>query len=412
MTSITTRTLACGATMVHEHIPAARSVAVRIMVPVGIASDPEGRDGESAMLSEYVFRGAGGLDSRQLSDALDREGVNRSVRPGAARMTFGATMLADRFDAGMPLALSMLRDPAMPDDALEPVRSLCLQAIESLDDDPQHLVMLRLGERARPAPFNRHGYGVPEEIAAMDAASLREAWRRRCVPGGSIIAVAGGIEAEAAAERMDRWLEGWTGTMAEPVESAAPVRGSTTIEQETAQVHIGLAWDAMPESHPDSMREKLAVAILSGGTSGRLFSEVRQKRALCYSVGASYSAGRDRGLVSLYAGTTPERAQETLDVSVGEIRRLAEGFADDEFARAAVGMKSRIVMQGESTPARAGALASDQYRIGRPRSLDERLAAVEAVTADDLRRYVAGRDLGAFTLATIGPRPLTVPAEA
>ncbi len=406
MSSIRTRTLAGGTVMVHEHIPAARSVATRIMVPVGVAADADDRDGESAMLSEYVFRGAGDLDSRALSDAMDREGVSRSVRPGGTRMTFGATMLADRFDAGMPLVLSMMRSPAMPADALEAVRSLCLQAIESLEDDPQHLVMLRLAERAVPAPFNRHGYGRPEAIEAMDAASLQEAWRRRCVPGGSIIAVAGGIEADAAFDRMERWLEGWSGTATEPAETAVPIRGTQAIEQETAQVHIALGWDGVKESHPDSMREKLAIAILSGGSSGRLFTEVRQKRSLCYSVGASFSAGRDRGLVTLYAGTTPERAQETLDVSLAEIRRLAEGFTDEEHARVVVGMKSRIVMQGESTPARASALASDQYRIGRPRSLEERLAAVDAVTAEDLRRYVAGREIGPISMVTIGPRPL------
>jgi predicted Zn-dependent peptidase len=384
-------------------------VAVRIMVPVGTAGDAPDRDGESAMLAEYVFRGAGGRDSRQLSDDLDRQGVDRSVRPGPLRTTFGATMLADRFDAGMPLVISMLREPALPVDALEPVRSLCLQGIDSLEDDPQHLVMVRLGERAQPAPFNRHGYGDADAIRAMDAASLREAWRRRCVPGGSIISVAGGVGPDAAFDRMEQWLDGWTGELAEPEETAPAQRGVHAIEQETAQVHIGLAWDAVPESHPDAMRERLAIAILSGGTSGRLFSEVRQKRSLCYSVGASYAAGRDRGLVTLYAGTTPDRAQETLDVSMAEVRRLAEGFGDEEFRRAVIGLKSRLVMQGESTPARAAALASDQHRIGRPRSLDERLAEVEAVTADDLRRYVADRSPGPFTLATIGPRPLEIP---
>ncbi len=409
MNEIRTRTLSNGAVMVHEHVPAARSVAVRIMVPVGTAGDAPDRDGESAMLAEYVFRGAGGRDSRQLSDDLDRQGVDRSVRPGPLRTTFGATMLADRFDDGMPLVISMLREPALPIDALEPVRSLCLQAIDSLEDDPQHLVMIRLGERAQPAPFNRHGYGDVDAIRAMDAASLREAWRRRCVPGGSIISVAGGVTPDAAFDRMEQWLEGWTGAVAEPEETAPAQRGVHPMEQETAQVHIGLAWDAVPESHPDAMRERLAIAILSGGTSGRLFSEVRQKRSLCYSVGASYAAGRDRGLVTLYAGTTPERAQETLDVSMAEVRRLAEGFSDEEFRRAVIGLKSRLVMQGESTPARAAALASDQHRIGRPRSLDERLAEVEAVTADDLRRYVADRSPGPFTLATIGPRPLAIP---
>ena len=80
--------------------------------------------------------------------------------------------------------------------------------------------------------------------------------------------------------------------------------------------------DAPPEPDPDSPLERLAVAVLSGGTSARLFTEVRQKRSLCYSVSAAYQAGRDRGLISLYAGTTPQRAGQTLEVCLEEIRRL------------------------------------------------------------------------------------------
>ncbi|MFK7959691.1 MAG: M16 family metallopeptidase [Phycisphaerales bacterium] len=410
MSSIVSRTLSCGAQLVHEHIPAAGSVAVRIMVPVGGASDPVGAVGRAAMLSEYVFRGAGELDSRGLSEALDRCGVDRSCTAGAHRMVFGATMLASQFENGMDLVLDMVRRPTMPDDALEPVRRLCLQAIDGMEDDPQHLVMLRLRERANPAPFDRHGYGDADDIAGMSASDLRDAWAERCVPEGAIISVAGGVAVEHVEARLEAWLRGWSGAASEPDVSAEALRGVRHIEQESAQVHLAVAWDAPPEGSPDAILERLSNAVLSGSTSGRLFSEVRAKRSLCYSVGASYAAGRDRGLVSLYAGTTPERAQETLDVCIGEIHRMSEGITDDEFRRAVIGLKSRVVMQGESTPARASALASDQFRLGRPRSLEEVMAAIDAVDLDRLQAYVAERTPGPFTVVSIGPRPVTPPS--
>jgi predicted Zn-dependent peptidase len=160
------------------------------------------------------------------------------------------------------------------------------------------------------------------------------------------------------------------------------------------------------------MLERLAVGVLSGGTSGRLFTEVRQKRALCYSVGASYRGGKEHGMVSLYAGTTPERAQETVDVCLAEIHRLREGATASELDRAANRLKAHLVMAGESTAARAAAIASDQFRIGRPRSLQEFAAAVDAVTLDALNDYLARRDFGEFTVASIGPVELAARVEA
>ncbi|MHC5024979.1 MAG: hypothetical protein ACYTGG_13930, partial [Planctomycetota bacterium] len=78
----------------------------------------------------------------------------------------------------------------------------------------------------------------------------------------------------------------------------------------------------------------------------------------------------------------------------------------EEFARATVGLKSRLVMQGESTPARASMLATDHFRLGRARSLDDITRAIDAVTLAELNAYLATRAPGPMTIATIGPEPL------
>jgi predicted Zn-dependent peptidase len=407
MSTIQTIPLDCGATLVFEPIDGVASVALNWMLPPGSSSDPDNADGLTAVLSELIFRGAGGLNSRMHSDALDRIGIQRSSHVSTHHMRLTATLVGHRLDEAVPLLAAMVTQPALPADAVEAVRSLCLQSLESLGDDPQHLVMLRLREHHQPPPFNRHGYGERAVLEQCTIQDLRRSWTGRCVPGGSILAGAGAGAPQAIARRLNRELSGWSGDHTPPVETASPVRGRVHVPQETAQMHIGMAWEAPREADPNSMLERLAMGVLSGGTSGRLFTEVRQKRSLCYSVGASYAAGRDTGTVTLYAGTTPKRAQETLDVCGAEVTRLSEGVAPDEFERATVGLKSRLIMQGESTAARAAAIGSDHFRIGRARTLEELATSVDAVTLDRLNDYLRTRRYEPCTVASVGPVELS-----
>ncbi len=406
MTGIRTINLGCGATLVVEPILNVSSCAMSWLVPVGSATDSPDGDGQAAMLSELIFRGAGGLNSRDHSDALDRLGVQRSSQVHTHHLRLGSVVLGSRLTEALPLVTAMLCEPVIPDDALEAVRRLCLQTLESLEDEPQRSVMLRLRERHLPAPFNRHGHGKREVLERCSIEDLREAWIERCTPAGTIIAAAGDVDGDALAEQLNELMSDWSGGHSEPVELSPAVRGQHHDQQDTAQVHVALAYDAPQESDPSSMLERVAVAVLSGGTSGRLFTELRQKRSLCYSVGASLYAGRDRGLVTVYVGTTPERAKESLKVCKDEIRRLLEGVRNDEFTRAVLGLKSHLIMQGESTTARAAAIGQDQYRLDRTRTLEQMARAIDAITVDQLNAYLRSRDFGEFTTTTIGAVPV------
>src|SRR5262249_61418966 len=98
-----------------------------------------------------------------------------------------------------------------------------------------------------------------------------------------------------------------------PGENPAP------LAKETTQTQIGVAYPSVPFNHPDYYAAQGAVNVLSGGMSSRLFTEVREKRGLCYAVWATYQTFKDRGSVLCYAGTTNERAQETLDVLLAQL---------------------------------------------------------------------------------------------
>src|SRR6185503_11085303 len=151
------------------------------------------------------------------------------------------------------------------------------------------------------------------------------------------------------------------------------------LKQETNQSQIGLAWDAIPDAHPDSILLQTAMNVLSGGMGARLFTEIREKQGLCYSVHAGYASLKTQGAIFGYSGTSPDRAQKTLDSFIIELHRLEKGITQDELDRAKIGMKSRVIMQGECAGTCAARLAHDFYHRGRTRTLDELRALIEAV---------------------------------
>ncbi len=415
MTTISSRSLACGMPLIVESIPGVQSVALEWYLPAGSATDPEPLQGLSPMWAELIFRGSADLDSRAQADALDRLGINRGADAGTFYLRLSATLLGDRLLDALPLIVDMVRRPRFDAEAIDPVRDLALQALESLADDPHERAALALRERHNPAPINRSGMGTPEGLAAITRDDVVRGWERQVRPIGSILAIAGHVpDSAAVGARLDQLLHGWSGASPTVTWSDAPAKGTYHhIDDKSSQVQIVLMHDAPPEPHPDSVPERLVSSILSGGMSARLFTEVREKRGLCYSVSESYSTDRDFGRCTAYVGTTPERAQESLDVLLAELERVntPDGrAAPDEFARSLVGIKSRIILSGESTGARAAALAGDQHKLGRPRSLDEIARDYETLTLDRLNAYLARRTLGPATIVTLGPTALKRPA--
>ncbi|MFN0010943.1 MAG: M16 family metallopeptidase [Phycisphaerales bacterium] len=410
MNTISTITLACGMPLLVEPMSGVRSVGLTWLLPAGVATEPPDRRGLTPVLAEMAMRGAGMLDSRAQADAFDKLGVNRGLEPGGVYLRLTATLTGDRLNDALPLFADIVRRPMLGADALEPARELALQSLAGVKDNPQERVAIALSEAFNPLPLERCTHGTEAGLAAITRDDVLKAWSERVRPRGAILAIAGAVDAAATAARLDELLKGWEGSAPLPALAPNALAGTMRhIEDGTSQVQVMVAHAAPREADGDSIHEKMAAAVLSGGSSARLFTEVREKRALCYSVSAGYGPDREFGRVVAYVGTTPDKAQESLDVLVAELKRLrtpAGAATAEEFARAVVRAKTGLVFSGESTSARAGSLAGDFHRLGRGRSLAEMAAQVDGATLKGLNEYLARAPMGRLTVVTLGPKGL------
>jgi predicted Zn-dependent peptidase len=413
--AIKIRELECGAVLLVEPMAGVKSCALNWSLPAGAAAEPDNRLGLCGIVAEMVQRGAGGLSSRQHADALDAAGVSRSLDTGVRTARLAATFVGEDLNEAVPLLADMIVRPALATDSFAPAQSLAIQELDALADDPQEWAGVEAMTRHLPAPLNRSTYGTREGLQACTHADAVAFHRRWFVPRGSIIALAGDVDPTLAQDTLNAALAGWQGKAGEAVATGTPERGTHHVDDDGAQVQIVLVRDAPRDGTPEAACERLAAAVLSGGMSGRLFTEVREKRGLCYAVHAGYTPERETGWLTAYVGTTPERAAESLEVLQAELDRLATPAGAptaEEFERARVGLKSRIVFGGESTSARAGALASDYRKLARCRTLEERVAEIDAVTPAQLADPLARFDRGRATVLTLGQPLGAKPAAA
>jgi predicted Zn-dependent peptidase len=248
--------------------------------------------------------------------------------------------------------------------------------------------------------------GKKDDLQKLTAELSRSDYARRYHAREAILSLAGNIDFERAKEQVARHFGDWNGTAEQTIEVMPPPGNVHHEHQDSEQTHIGIGYPSVPETDPDYYTVRLAMEVLSGGMSGRLFTEIREKRALVYSVWAGYSSMKGQGSILGYAGTSNDRAQATLDTFIGELHRFSDGITAEELARAKTGLKAGTIMQGESTSARAGAIAHDFFVRGRIRTLDEISKAIDSISLDQINAYLKQHKPGPFTIVTVGPKQL------
>ncbi len=389
MATITTETLRNGLVLAVEEQPENRGAAFTLLVPAGATTDPEPYLGSAAVMEHWLWKGAGSYDARAFAEALDDLGVRRGSETGVEYTTFSAALLPEVLPRALELFSLMFLAPRLADETFESARRAVEEELAALEDDPPKKLFVRLRREVFQSPHGRNVEGSFESLARLSPETLRAQYPRRYTPRGAILAVAGGVRFGEVRDAVQKTFGCWGGPeVALPAPETTPPHAARWVE-ETAQVQIGLYYKDVPPDDPRFYAARLASQVLSGGMASRLFTEVREKRGLVYTVYASPGAFKGFGWLAAYAGTTPERAEETLKVVKAEIARLKEGVTEEELERAKIRTKSALVMQSESAQARAGGMVRDLFLLGRVRSLEEIEERVNAVTLEAINAFLA-----------------------
>jgi predicted Zn-dependent peptidase len=386
-------TLGSGVRVVTEEVPSVRSVALGLWVKTGSRDETPGQAGVSHFLEHLLFKGTDRHSAIEISELFDGMGAATNAATSKETTHLHARFLDEHTTEAFELMSDMLLKPSLPPDEIDSERAVVLEEIAMYEDEPQDRVHDVLAEAIYgDHPLGRRVLGHADVIGGIPIADVASYHGARYTGGNIVVAAAGHVDHARIVELSERLLGG-----VEPGEPAGP-NGNGAAEQarlsfypkETEQYHICFGGPGIARG--DDRRFALGVldTIFGGSVSSRLFREVREKRGLAYSVGSYTHEFVDRGFVAMYVGTRADNIDEACEIIGRELRQLRDdGVGAEELTRAKEHVKGRMVLGLEATGARMSRLARGVMFDVPVLSIDELLARVDAVTADEVGEMAA-----------------------
>lgn len=402
--------LPCGMELGVLPLPARHLVSFQIRFICGLADEPADRLGLAHVLEETLDKGTKSYSAQAFADAFDAIGAGRQSGTGRETMTFTCTVLPQHFERAVELHAEMFRNPTFPADAVAVNVDLSKQELLGLQDEAQAYMEKLVARQAYGPTVGRHALGEPELLDKITRDDLVAYWKKNFHAGRMISSVAGAVDAGRAAEVFQKYFDGF-GDSARAGRSKHPIQftpGTRHHSKELEQEHINICWPGVDATHGDFPIQQVTLGILSGGMSGRLFTEVREKRGLVYWVSAWHETPRGMGMMFLGASTTPERCDLTYATLLHEVDRLADDITQDELDRAVTSITASQETRGDATRSKCAELAGDLFFFGRPIPVDEKLEKVRRVTIGDVRAYLGKHGRDRLCVNTLGPRALTL----
>ena len=400
-----------GIRILTERIPHVRSAAVGVWVETGSRHEPEPRGGVSHLIEHLVFKGTASRSAQDIARAIDSVGGHMDAFTAKEHTCFYVSVLDEHLPLAVDLLADILRHPRFAPDDIEKEKAVVLQEIKMVEDTPDDLIHDLFAERIWAGhPLGRPILGQWDVVKRFERETLLDYFRREYAPGRIVVAVAGNAEHAQVADLFAAGFEGWE----QPVEAhrwAPPAihPGVHAVQKTLEQVHLVMGLPGVPDAAPERHALYLLNDILGGSMSSRLFQEIRERQGLVYSVHSGQQAYRDTGLFYVYAGTDPANIGKVLHALMKEIRGLKkDGITAEELRRSKDHLKGSLMLSLESTSSRMNRLARHEMRFGSFMSMDEMLAAIDAVRMEDvealIHRVLDEEQLALMTLGAVNRR--------
>jgi predicted Zn-dependent peptidase len=376
---------------VTEAIPSVRSIALGFWVGVGSRDESPDQAGISHFLEHLLFKGTDRFSSVEIDQIFDGMGAEANAGTGKETTSVYSRFLDQHLDRAFDVLADMVLRPTYPD--IDSERQVVIEEIAMYEDEPSDKVHDVLSQ----AIFGDHPLGRPiigraEVISSVPVPEIAAYHDSRYVGSQVVVAAAGNLDHERVVELVAKGCGDVVDGTPEPHPPAPAVvePRSAFHSKTTEQYHLCLGAPGIPRDDDRRFALRVLDTILGGSSSSRLFQEVREKRGLAYSVFSYASHYADTGQIGVYVGTRPDNVREAMDVIGCELRRIVEEpVSDEELARGKENVKGRMVLSFESSLTHMNRLGGGVLMDVPLLTLDEMIAAIDAVTLDDVSALAA-----------------------
>lgn len=402
-------TLDNGLRVITTPMPQTRSVSICIFIGVGSRYETEPQAGVSHFIEHLCFRGTPKrTTAREISEAI--EGVGGIINAGTDKelTVFWCKVAQPHLPLALDVLADILRNSRFDPPDIERERQVITEEINMSKDSPSQLVNMLIDELLWPRhPLGRDIAGSKESVAAITRETIVEYLGRQYLPANTVVSVAGAGEHGEMVSAVEQVLGEWSGLKTRPTYSPYKEQRFPRLrieEKDTEQAHLCLALSGLPLLHPRRFTLDLLNVILGEGMSSRLFTEIRDRMGLAYSIHSYAEHFADTGSIAVYAGVEPKNLQVAVKAIIEQLSRLKEPVPQAELTKARELSKGRLLLRMEDSRSVAGWMGGQEILTQSILSVDQVIAIVDAITAEEIRELACELLVSSqLRLAVVGP---------
>lgn len=401
-----------GLRVITVPLPNLASVTTTVWVRTGSRFEEKRVNGISHFLEHMVFKGGRKYkNSKEIFEKIDALGAENNAATSKEWTNFYIKSRAGVLETAFDILSDVVLFPALVGEDIERERGVILEEIALYEDTP----ISKIGDIFENLMFPRQPLGwdiigTPDNIKSISRDDFSDYRAKHYYPQNMLVTVAGGVTEKKVLELSQEYFSEFTGNKKsadKPKKLYKQEKPKTLVRyKKTDQAHLIIGFRGNPMGHKDRYAEAVLSAVLGGGASSRLFTEVRERRGLAYAVRTSVSHYLDTGHIATYAGVRLKAINEAIKViqtEYGKVKKSAE-ITNRELSKAKEYLKGHLALSLEDTRNVNDFFGVEQLLIGKNRSPAEVFMGIDKVSIEDVVRVAKVMfKRGKLNLAVIGP---------
>jgi len=410
-------TLDNGLRLVTATMPHTRSVSIGFFIGAGSRYETEGQAGISHFIEHLCFKGTSKRPTAaEISAAV--EGVGGFLNGGTDKelTVYWCKVAQSHFAVALEVLADMLLNSKFDPTEIEKERQVIIEEINMCLDSPSQRVAMLIDELLWPEhPLGRDIAGSKESVTATTRDMMLDYLTEQYRPGNTVLAIAGNIQQREAVSMVSQATASWANHKPQSGYAAYQEKLARRLliePRDTEQCQLCLALPGLSIIHPERFKLDMLNVILGEGMSSRLFTEIRDKLGLAYSIQSFVEHFLDTGSIAVSAGVDTKNLRVAIGAILKELSRLKEVIPESELAKAKELFKGRLLLRLEDSRSVAGWMGGQEILTGSILSIDQVIAIIDAVTAEELQRLAKELLVGEqLRLAVVGPIKPDEPLE-
>ena len=410
-------TLNNGLRVITAAMPHTRSVSICIFIGVGSRYETEPQAGVSHFIEHLLFKGTPKYTTaREISEAI--EGVGGILNGGTDKeiTLYWCKVAQPHFHLALDVLADMLLHSKFEPADIENERQVIIEEINMGKDSPPQLVNMLIDELLWPDhPLGRDIAGSKEAVAAISRDMILDYLAHQYLPSKTVVSIAGDLKHQEIVTTVGQALDEWAERQPHAEYSAYREREFPRLrieKKDTEQANLCLALSGLSLFHPQRYTLDLLNVILGEGMSSRLFTEIRDRLGLAYSIHSYVEHFLDTGSVTIHAGVEPKNLPVAIKAILGQLSQLKELVPESELIKAKELIKGRLLLRMEDSRSVAGWAGGQEILTGQILSVDQITSIIDAITAEELRQLAQELLIDSqLRLAVVGPVAEDEPLE-